>query len=292
MITQSYPFSVQDEKRSTERVLLKIPIRVDGTGELSKPFTEDTWTVIINRNGAQIKLKNSVCAEDRITITNLRNRLSCLFRVVGPPGKPVSAGAEWSIECLEPGLNFWGILFPEKVAAKVVTPAEAEPMDALLECSGCGRRELMQLTMDQYRSISVQRSLRRECQRCGAIVEWKFGFDEVRLKNPPPAPLLHEQETSSQESVPSPAKRLSIKLPIRLRTQAGMEEVTRTENLSKTGVCFVSNQVLGVGDTVKLTVGYGSGKPETEICSRVVWRQQQIGLETSIYGVRIQEPLP
>ena len=279
--------SAPEEKRATDRVMLKIPIRVDGTGERSSPFTEDTSTVIINRNGAQIKLKNPVRAEDRITVTNLRNRLSCTFRIVGPPAKAVSAGAEWSVECLEPGLNFWGIVFPEIKAVKVMTPAEQEPMDALLECSGCGRRDLMQLTMEQYRSISAHGFLSRECQKCKAIVRWKFGFDEVLAKNAAAAARLHKGDTPSHETVPPPAKRLSVKLPIRIRTLDGGEELTRSENLSKTGVCFISKQVLAVGDTINLTVGYDASKANTEICSRVVWRQQLKGPAGAIYGVRL-----
>ena len=101
-------------RRRTERILLRIPIEVKGTRADGTPFRERTYTVAVNRYGARVAMSNELELESRLTITNLQNKLTAPFRVVGRVGKSLSEAPEWGVECLEPNINFWGIFFPEK----------------------------------------------------------------------------------------------------------------------------------------------------------------------------------
>jgi len=103
-----------EQRRRSERVLLRIPIEVRGTNPEGKPFTEKTTTLVINRHGARISLKTPVRPQDQITITNLQNAMSCPFRVVRERDQSLGEGPECGVECLSPEINFWGILFPEQ----------------------------------------------------------------------------------------------------------------------------------------------------------------------------------
>jgi len=286
-MTQDVTPKSEERKRRSERVLLRIPIEVKGTDAEGKPFTEKTHTLVINRHGARIALKAPLKPEARITITNRQSAMSCPFRVVGRTGKSLGEGPEWGVECLEPGVDFWGISFPDKVAA----PAAQEGIDALVECAACQFRELAQLTLEEYRSIITQGLVHRDCPECGAVTEWRFGFaegeSEEAISVQPSGPASAPPAAGGAER--RRAKRLTIKLPVRIRLQDGSEEVARTENLSKTGVCFNSSLMIRPEDRVFLTVGYTPGGSEEEVAARLAWRREIEGGTTALYGVRLEE---
>lgn len=277
-----------ESRRRTERVLLRIPIEVKGEQPDGNPFVERTFTLVLNRDGGRISLKSSLQKGDQITITNLQNRVSCPFRVVerttdllgdGPP--------EWGVECLEPEVDFWGINFPKKASGPVPT----EMIDALLECSNCQSRELAQLVLEQYRTLTSRSSLSRACTKCGAETEWTFGFveaepDEVIPTQPAPAEEAAPEEKGAERRR---AKRVTIKLPVRICLEDGREEIARTENLSKTGVCFASGLEMERGEILRLTVGYAPGSNEAAIQARVMWRRAIEGSNRALYGVHLEE---
>lgn len=285
MAESTYP-KTAERRRRTERVLLQIPIEVKGTDAAGRPFKEKTHTLVINRHGARIALKTSVLPEARLIITNRQSAMTCPFRVVGRTGKSLGEGPEWGVECLEPGVNFWGIFFPEKVAVQ----AEQELIDALIECGVCSFRELAQLTLDEYRSIITQGTLRRDCPECGGVTEWRFGFAEGEPEEAEPVrPSAPRVAPTADGTERRRAKRLTIKLPVRVRLQDGSQEVARTENLSKTGVCFISSLMIRPQDRVFLTVGYTPGGEQEEVAARLVWRRELEGGGKALYGVRLEE---
>lgn len=276
-----------EETRRTERVLLKIPIQVRGKQADGTPFKENSFTLVINRHGARIGLKSSLRAGDQVTIKNLQNELSCPFRVVARTGKSLGEGPEWGVECLEPDVNFWGIHFPDKHTA----PAAQEGIDALLECSSCHFRELAPLTPDEYRSLVNQSSLVRKCGQCARETAWGFGFADAEAEEagvPPLAPTAASPAPDvSRER--RRAKRLTVKVPVRVRSAQGLEEVTRSENLSTSGACFISRLIMKQGDRLRITVGYAPGGSESELPARVVWRRDFDGVDRACYGVHIEE---
>jgi len=273
------PTQVERLKRRTERILLRIPIEVKGAVRGGKAFQESTYTLAINRHGARIALNHEVHSEARLTITNLQNRMSCPFRVVGRAGKRTGEQAEWGVECLKPEVNFWGIFFP----LKADTPTAEELIDALLECSRCHSRELAQLTLDDYQTMTNRASLPRACTTCKARTEWTFGFIEGDLRETFAPPTVPWTAAPARIIERRRAKCVAVKLPVRLR----LEEIGQTENLSHSGVCFSSNLIMKVGDLVMVTVGYEPGGRNKEIPGRVVWRQQIEGSPRALYGVQL-----
>lgn len=353
------------EGRRSERVLLKIPIKVLGVDAEGKPFSEKTFTLVINRHGARIAVRNPLRPNDRITVTNLYNNLTCPFRVVVRTGKSLGEGPEWGVECLEPDANIWGIYFPQKKVA----PGEEEPIDALLECSQCSSRELAQLGRAQYQTLTTQASVRRECPKCKTTTAWRFSFvdeaweeapaseelagvappaaappapvDAALPPAPPPAPAARPTPVAppapavapppaatpapkaaplpaapvAPVSVPPPApapvsevasppapavspvpvptkreerrrvKRVTLKLPVRVRLEDGRQDITRTENYSRLGACVISSLDLKEDDRVLLTVGYTGGSSDLETPARVVWLKALGGTKMKIYGM-------
>ena len=269
--------------RRSERALLRIPIRVEGAHSDARPgFREDTYTLMISRNGALIRLKQSVRPNDQIRITNLQSQLSCPFRVVAQTTDPISDEGECAVECLEPVMNFWGILFPETLTA----PA-AERIDALLECSICHLRELAPLGLDLYRSLVARSSLTRPCPKCKTATEWRFGSADAQASDAHPSQL-----PASGAPFPQPerrrATRTTVKLPVRTRKEPGGEQVVKSENLSKTGVCFICDKLMAVGEIIRLTLACSPGENETEIRARVVWRRPLESQRRVVYGVHLE----
>ena len=274
--------------RRTTRVLLKVPIKVKGAGSDGQPFEEETVTVMVDGHGAQIVLKHAPSPGNRLIITNLRSHKNCPFQVVRRVSKSLSEEAEWAVECLQPGAGFWGIHFPATPLPS--PPAEPEGVEALLECKECRSRELARLTLDKYRALGRHPSLKRACVQCGASTSWSYSYVDSEENFPVEPPPPHRPPTSQSGSEQRKAKRLAVTLPVRIRWEDGREELARTENLSKTGVCFISESKMKVGDVIRLTVGYTGPGSETEVSGRVVRRQELEGTNRAMYGVHLDEP--
>jgi hypothetical protein len=129
--------------------------------------------------------------------------------------------------------------------------------------------------------------LSRDCPKCGQTTEWKFGFVEAETDEAPRAPGLQTAATLPSEK--RRAKRLTVKLPLRLRLQNGREEVTGTENLSQSGICFVSTLDMREAEYVQITIPHGSSGSQKGIEARVVWRRTIEGTNRMIYGVELEE---
>jgi PilZ domain len=285
---ETKPATSHATARRSERVYLQIPIEVQGEQASGGPFSERTHTLIINRDGARISLVRPLQVNERITITNLRTGFSCLFRVVVRTGRSLGEAPEWGVECLEPGVDFWGISFPSAESAQT----EAEDVDALLECTACYARELAKLSLSDYRELSLHGTLQRDCRKCGSESEWKFGYVQALDQSTLPwegdaAPEGQSRRNGGEEN--RGAKRLAVKLPVRIRLPDGREEVARTENLSKMGVCFVSDLEMEPDDFIRLTIGYVPGGKDDEVMARVVWKRAIEETNRFLYGVHLED---
>src|ERR1700730_14685471 len=118
----------QPERRDTERLRLTIPIRVLSLDTARGEFSEDTYTVLVNRTGARIGLKHQVLQGDTLRIINLENYAEADFRVVGPTQLAEGTATEWGIECLDLKRNIWGVEFSPPL------PSGSSEAGALLQC--------------------------------------------------------------------------------------------------------------------------------------------------------------
>jgi hypothetical protein len=272
-----------DERRITERILLKLPIRVSAFGGSAGDFSEETYTVEINRAGARIALKHPVAANDTIRIVNLENLREADFRIIGPSRLEAGGLADWGVECLEADRNLWDIEF----SPPLETPNN--PAGALLKCGDCGA-EIFCALRDWEIAILESGSLQRFCQSCGGPTTWRHAdansrVGDVRPPEPPPAPPPVAQPPPGTYAHKRAYKRLALKLPILVRDSEGGQEVSKTENLSKGGLAVSLGLKLEVGDVVTVCCPYTAGgqnfEQKAEVRSRVTFF---IG-ERWIYGM-------
>ena len=278
-----------DEKRQTERILLAVPIRVSAFGGSEGGFSEETYTVEINREGARIALKHRVEPGDAIRIANLENLREADFRVVGPSRLEVDGITDWGVECLEVERNVWDIQFSPPLQA----PEDAA--GALLKCGDCGTQSFCSLREWEVQVLESG-PLQRFCKQCGGPTNWDYAdakrtLEDVRPPEPPPppeppAPKLPAGTWTHQRA----HKRLSMKLPILVRDQRGAEELSKTETISKGGLAVNLGLKLEVGDPVTVYCPYTEGGQNLEQKAAVRSRITFFTGERWIYGLSYVAP--
>ena len=272
------------EQRRSERLLITVPIRVEGMDRNGEKFTEETRTIVINRQGARIYLKRMVAAGALLLITTVVGRRSAKFRVVGPTEPPSDGGGEWGIECQDSNSNVWGIGFPP--------PAVVEGMcTALLECRRCHAVKLSHLSMVEHEVLGTSGLLVKECEACGRSTSWGYkepsmplAVEDAGSAFPSPESLADLQAGSSRRN----HNRVALKLPMRLRSFSGTEEYTRSENVSRGGVCFITDRNYEVGEVVLVTCPFEKTGQNIEVRGQVVRRREMQGTGRKIYGVRYE----
>jgi len=272
--------------RKSERAFLRIPIRVEGKDAFGQAFDENTYTLVVNRSGGLIVVLHPLKPDDLIRITNLRNHISCHFRAISLASKSLSGDPEWSVECLEPEAEIWGVRFP----ARAEESSQADLIHALLECQECSSREMVSLTLQQYRRLLAKLALPRPCPKCSVTRDWKFGFVEAELEEVVPSSAAPAASglTAQGEGESRRDKRLVVKLPVGIRLPDGCEETGTTENISKSGLCFASNLEMQVGDTVYVSVGLDASGEEHDVPARIMWRRPAKEKGRAYYGAKLE----
>ena len=96
------------ENRRSERIMLNLPILVVGIDTSGEEFTEETHTVLLNREGALIALQHTIAPQSTIRIINLQNDAAANFRVWGARGRSTSEGDGMGRRVLERGHEHLG----------------------------------------------------------------------------------------------------------------------------------------------------------------------------------------
>ena len=271
------------EKRRSDRILLTIPLMVEGTDTKGRTFQADARTLVLNRHGGRIRTKHRLQADQKLNITNTVSRRSSEFRVVGPVSPFSDQGGEYGVEYLHPGRDIWGIQFPP------LQQGEVEKSNALLECRKCGQVELLPVSLVEVEVLETSGILTKHCDSCNAISQWSYAKKQMAIPEPP----VPEKETQTNTAAPSAVpfekrrfKRVALQLPIRICNYDGEVEITRSENISKGGFCFISEKWYQPGQGIMVTCPYHSGGANIEVRARVVNCNGTKGSRRRVYGVQ------
>lgn len=269
--------------RRSERLLLSFPIRVDGAEPSGSSFSETTRTLVINRHGARIQLKRQVQPGQTLHIVNLVGNREADFRVVGPTQPYNDQGGEWGVECREEGRNVWGIEFPPSEEREL-------PCSALLECRRCHQVRLTPMSVVELDVLESSGLLTKECGACQQPTSWGYVQKQVGF----PARARDADPAVAEAFTPPPptsdrraTRRVPLRLPIRVRSWLGGEELTKSENVSKDGLAFISDKQYEIGEALQVTCPYDPGGENIELRGRVVRRSGTKGGRL-VYGVRYE----
>jgi len=98
-------------RRRTQRVLMRIRVRVSSQGPPASRFDEETYTLAINAHGASIPLSRPVTKGQRLEILNVAtgDKAEC---VVAHLGQRQSDHIEVGVEFILASPKFWHVAFP------------------------------------------------------------------------------------------------------------------------------------------------------------------------------------
>ncbi len=266
-------------KRRTERIVLKIPIRVLCFGGSAGDFAEDSYTILINRDGGLIALEHPVAPNDTLRIINLENLREADFRVVVTAGPEGGEAAGWGVESLEKGRTLWDIDFPPPLD-------KSGNAGALLECQGCGKQSLLELSLAEVKMLDSAGKLEKLCNLCAELSPFVYADLERRRKEVPGSPQTSapEPEKWDGKSERRLNKRVGLKLPVLVRNQKGSQEIVKTEDMSKGGMRVFLAMDLRVGERVTVVCPYSSGAQSIEQKAQVR-RRVEIYAGRWLYGL-------
>ena len=267
--------------RNTERLLLAIPIRVLGLKCQQGEFIEDTRTVVVNDRGARIALKQPLAANDILRIINLNNYRKADFRVVSAAGTSDQGTQQWGIQCLDASENVWGIEF--------APPLHGKP-GALLQCQACRKEGFAALAEGELEKLTDRGFIERVCSQCLKVTRWEYSS----IHHPSREHEFGTGVVSPQKPVPlvEPANRRSdlrrgAKVAVQVRTAAGQEELSVTENVSPGGLAVSLALDLKVGESILVIHPYSSASPKTAVPATVRRRAAYPLGGRRLYGLQL-----
>jgi hypothetical protein len=266
------------ERRRSERLLLTVPLRVHGVDALEFDFKEDACTISFNRHGVRIRINRPLIVGQIVTLINVVTHREAEFRVIGPTSPRTEEGGEWALECLDENDNIWGIHFPP--------PAQGE-MVALLECRQCHAVELKQLSVVESEVLETAGILSRLCGTCEAKTPWGFADKQPAMESPPVEAV--KGVGTAVTGAPRGAdrrrhRRAPLKLPVLVRDYQGGAEITKSEDVSKGGFCFVSEKPYLPGSAVMVACPYHVVGQNLEVAARIVRQGRVEGTSRKVYG--------
>ncbi len=113
-ITESRELSwLAVNRRRSQRVLMRLPVRVSDKGSGASSFEEETYTLAISAHGALLVIGAPVYRGQRFTLSNVQTKaaLECVVvHVDKSPGEQTQVGVEFML----PNQTFWRVAFPPK----------------------------------------------------------------------------------------------------------------------------------------------------------------------------------
>jgi hypothetical protein len=285
-----------EERRRSQRVKLTVPLRVHGIDNAGRPYQCEARTVDLNRHGARIQIARLLAGGQIIHVVNVANRREADFRVAGPVSPltkkggvfgvvgPIShdsaKGQGYGVECLDTTLNFWGIIFPRRASGEPAVPS------ALLQCRKCGATAVLNISQVEVDVLESAGILSWPCDTCAEVTPWEYAEkDPVTRHNFEPLPAKPPQDVYFRKY-----RRVSLQLPLRIRKHSGDVEITKCEDISKGGLCFISHKHYYAEEGILLACPYNAAGQDIDVEGQIVHQQQVSGTDRKIYGVKFGAP--
>jgi len=253
-------------------------------------------TVDLNRHGARIRISRLLAGGETIHVINVGSRREADFRVAGPVSPLTKDGDVFGvfglfgpvsrdpakrqchgIECLDGTMNFWGITFPRAVGS------ETPPTSALLQCRKCQTTALLNISLVEADVLETAGILSWPCDSCREVTPWGYAtkHPETQLgrespANQPPAQDLHFRKH----------RRVSLQVPMRIQKYCGEVQITKCEDISKGGLCFISTKHYYTGEGILVACRYNASGQNIEVEAQIVRLKEIEDTNRKIYGVR------
>ncbi len=267
-------------QRRTDRVNIKMPVRVSAVDATGQKLSEQGHTLTISRYGATIVLNRQLVPGLHLTIMTSKGESSAVLlgQIGGQSGVHV-----YGIAFLEPTLNLWGIQFPP------LTESESGLVRLLLECSVCKASEVVHLNELETDVFEGSQHLPRSCSQCNTWTIW------VQIPSELPAELsgaqskiLPESSVALENQAPKKRKHVRVKVEMNgyIRHAGFEDEVVKVNDVSRGGFSFVSSKEYIEGSRIEVAVPYSGGKANIFVAARIIRVQDLAGKGQTRYGAR------
>ena len=252
------------DRRRSDRVQLRIPVRVIRTERDSKDWEETARTEVVSRHGGSLVLRHTL-APGNTLILSLRGDRQAV-RVVGQVGI-CDEGHIYGVAFLAEAKSFWGISFPE-----------SEPdcgMGTILGyCGTCFRQEVLHLNEIEMMVHESNQFITRWCAYCNADCFW---YPSQQGQDPASIERISTAD-AAMEYLPFPRGANDRKHPrLNFRnTQACIhrpdhqKDVVKVLDLSRGGVRFLSFVDYAPGSWVQVAVPYMEAAGNVFVPARVI----------------------
>lgn len=105
------PASSKDRRRS-ERLLLRVPVKIFGKAKDGRQAEEDAEVVIVSRHGALMRSASPLPSGTMIEIMNKYTQKQAPFKVIWCSDRAVSDRWDVGLETSAESEEFWGVQFP------------------------------------------------------------------------------------------------------------------------------------------------------------------------------------
>ncbi len=255
-----------DLNRQSDRVTLSLPIRVIGTDELGREFRDEARTILVTRHGARILLARELDPQTEVTIRNARLDREAKARIVGKAGESRD-GNQYGVRILDTNINLWGIHFP------AAAEAESAVGRVLLECTACHAQEVACLDGLALGVFQANRTLSRPCQCSPAMTAWSEVSSDGTVGPDTVVAVAVGTRLVSKARVRNLREGLeqTWKIHACVRSTGSGEEIVLTDNPTRTGVRYMSENRFEEGEKLEIAIPYQPGGGNVFIPAQIKW---------------------
>lgn len=266
--------------RRSDRVCLTLLLEASGRDAEGHEFAEPARTMLISRHGGVIVLNRHLAAGQEVHLRRTleseshRSATTRVIRNVGSQtgGNSLGGGQMYSIECVDPHADLWGVEFPALEGSHEFVAR------MLLECSFCGSREVVYLNEFELGGFEKNRGTARHCKVCDVPTIWTQAPHEVAKVDPVKfAASVHSSAASAGATAVAPTdaeRRHSLRLQTRLtacvRVAGSDDELAVCEEISAEGLCFRSKRRFEENTRIDIAVPYADATANIFVPARVV----------------------
>jgi hypothetical protein len=263
---------IEHKARESERISLRLPIKVTGSNLFGDVFQCEGWTEVVTQNGARIRLKQSLALDQEITVLCVETGKEAVARVVGKVnGK--SKGNAYGIMLLNSERHPWGINFPPRGDSAGAVGR------IVLECLACHTRELAYLDGFELEVLESSETLSRFCRRCTNSTMWKKSFE------PLPAPQPKAEASSGNGQEHRHETRREVRTMACVRSLEFGEELVKVRNVSRRGLCFEGLRAYEKDWKVEVAIPFSSGGGNIFLRARIAGVQNIPSGSLTLFGV-------
>jgi len=264
-------------KRTGDRIELEMPIEVAGTDCVGLEFFDRTRTLVISRHGGKIALGRKLAPQQEVTIRCLASGREAVACVVGQIEK-CSESYCYGFKFLDEKDNIWDIEFPP------LSDFEGAIGRMALVCMGCKIREVIYLDAFELEVLEANGYLSRPCKRCRDASIWRKSPGEMPGPEgaTPPLPVPVQFQNKRREA------RREMRITACVRTDRFGQDLVKTRNVSRGGLCFTSPREYVTGEALEVALPYSPGGGNIFLPAKIARFQFLASEGTRIYGVVYQ----